>query len=243
MGLMQVAGLTEDSAESVVHARGRRPFSSLADFWRRTALDRDAVENLIAVGAFDTLGINRRKLLWHLEEVIQRVQRERTPGLLRSDEEEALPDLPPLTELDIAGLDFTLQGASARYSIMSFYRRSLRQARVLSIGQLQGKRQGTIARTAGIVVSRQQPPTAKGMTFLVLTDDEGELPVAIYPTVYQQYRQVVNGSSALIVEGSIERERYQVSMLAKRLWRLNDVAKLDSRPLVHRGTAAHLTGS
>jgi error-prone DNA polymerase len=236
MGLMQVKGLTEESAEAIVQARGRRSFTSLADFWRRTTTERDAVEKLIAVGAFDPLGINRRKLLWQIEEVAQNIPRAgRSGGLLSSREPEGeLPDLPPLTELDIAGLDFTLQDASARYSVMSFYRRSLHRARVLSIGQLAGRAAGAVIRTAGIVISRQQPPTAKGMTFLVLADEEGELPVAVYPNVYRVYRQIINGSSSLVIEGTIQRQRFVTSLQARRVWRLNDVAELDSKPFVGR---------
>jgi error-prone DNA polymerase len=85
--------------------------------------------------------------------------------------------------------------------------------------------------TAGIVISRQQPPTAKGMMFLVLADEEGELPVAVYPDVYSHYRQIVNGSASLIIEGSIQRERYLVSLRARRFWRLTDIAQLDQKPL------------
>jgi error-prone DNA polymerase len=114
---------------------------------------------------------------------------------------------------------------------MAFYRRSLNQARVLSIGQLQARAHGTLVRTAGIVVSRQQPPTAKGMTFLVLADEEGELPVAIYPNVYRDYRLAINGSASLVLEGTIQRERYTTSLLARRAWRLNDIASLDTKPL------------
>lgn len=249
MGFMQVKGLTENSAEEPSRARERRPFTSLADFWRRSMLDRDAVENLIAVGAFDSLGINRRKVLWQIEEVVQTVQRDgRQRSIFGTRDEYSLtasarlPDLPALTELDVAGLDFTLQGASARYSIMSFYRRSLHRAHVLSTGQLEGRASGTLARTAGIVISRQQPPTAKGMTFLVLADEEGELPVAVFPNVYRQFRQIVNGSSSLVIEGTIERERFVTSMLARRIWRLQDVAELDTKPLVARARQLALEG-
>jgi error-prone DNA polymerase len=230
---MQVSGLTETTAQDIVAARGDRLFSSLSDFWRRTSLDRDAVEHLIAVGAFDTLGVNRRKLLWQLEQVVRNVPRRQDPHrrLPGWDLQAPLPNLPQLTELDVAGLDFSLQGASARYSIMAFYRRSLLQAGVLSLGQLQGRAPGTLVVTAGIVISRQQPPTAKGMMFLVLADEEGELPVAVYPDVYSHYRQIVNGSASLIIEGSIQRERYLVSLRARRFWRLTDIAQLDQKPL------------
>ncbi|HEX8919165.1 MAG TPA: DNA polymerase III subunit alpha [Chloroflexota bacterium] len=234
MGLAQVKGLGEEAAETIVQARSSGRFRSLSDFWRRAGLDRDAVENLIALGAFDSLGSDRRQLLWQLEEVVQAASREgeRPLPLHGGDLQAPLPELPVLTELDVAGLDFSLQGVSARYSIMTFYRRSLLHCGVLSIGQLGGYEPGSLVRTAGVVVSRQQPPTAKGMTFLVLTDEEGELPVAIYPAVYQEYRNVINGSSALIVEGTIERERYLTSLLATRVWRLSDAVSVDTQPML-----------
>jgi error-prone DNA polymerase len=190
------------------------------------------VENLIGVGAFDSLGVNRRRLLWEIEHVARTVPRRQSAAQRAMFRESlALPDLPPLTDLEVAGLDFGLQGASARYSIMSFYRRSLLQAGLLSIGSLQGYAPGSTVRTAGIVISRQQPPTAKGMTFLVLADEEGELPVALYPNVFSAYRSVVNGSTGLVVEGTIQRERFVVSLLATRVWPLQQMARLDSKPL------------
>lgn len=235
MGLLQVKGLTEDSAEAVAAARGGRPFASLSDFWGRTTLDRDAVENLIGVGAFDSLGINRRRLLWEVEHVARTTPRRRTAAQRAMFREKLmLPELPPLTDLEIAGMDFSLQGASARYSIMSFYRRSLLRAGLLSIGALQGQPPGATVRTAGIVISRQQPPTARGMTFLVLADEEGELPVALYPNVFAEHRSIVNGSTGLIVEGTIQRERFVVSLLATHVWPLGSVGRLDSRPLPAR---------
>lgn len=232
MGFLQVKGLAEDSAEAAVRARGKHPFKTLSDFWRRTALDRDAVENLISVGAFDSLGVNRRRLLWEVEHVARSVPRRQAAAQRAMFREKlALPELPALTDLEMAGLDFSVQGASARYSIMSFYRRSLLRAGLLSIGSLQGQAPGSTVRTAGIVISRQQPPTAKGMTFLVLADEEGELPVALYPNVFSAYRSVVNGSTGLIVEGTIQRERFVVSLLATRVWPLQSAARLDTKPL------------
>jgi DNA polymerase III alpha subunit len=47
-------------------AEATRPYTSIHDFCRRTGLRREAVENLIAVGAFDSFGLNRRELIWRL---------------------------------------------------------------------------------------------------------------------------------------------------------------------------------
>jgi error-prone DNA polymerase len=230
MGFLQVKGVGEDAAQRLVEARGR-PFPSLAAFWRRTDLARDAVENLIAVGAFDALGMPRRDLLWQIEEIARTIPRPNVEAVpLMEGLSEVIPLLPPLTPLDRAGLDFTIQGASAQYRVMDFYRRWLVRHGVLSIGQLHLHTPGSLVRTAGIVISRQQPPTAKGMTFLVLEDEDGQLPVAVYPDVFRAFRTVVNGSASLIIEGVIQRERYLTSFLAKRVWSLTDLAALDTIP-------------
>jgi hypothetical protein len=80
------------------------------------------------------------------------------------------------------------------------------------------------------------------MVFFVLSDEEGELPVAAYPQVYREHRQMVNGTSSLIVEGIIQRERNVTSLLARRFWRLYDVAHLDSCPVLPR-RLGHLPGT
>ncbi|HEV3311513.1 MAG TPA: DNA polymerase III subunit alpha [Chloroflexota bacterium] len=302
MGFLQVKGLSEDAAETITAVRKSSPFRSLADFWRRTSIDRNALQNLIAVGAFDSLGAPRRALLWQMEEVIKTTPRlqklstnpisfvsnptsntaasrfrnetvssigawgnarvsgsgvgalENAHGSISKTlggcgiprhtlalqaslgletepwNGEPVPDLPAPTELDLAGLDMTLQNASARYSVMSFYRRSLKAARIMTIGEVQTKPHGLVLKTAGIVISRQQPPTAKGMTFLVLSDEEGELPAAVPPHIYAQCRRTLSSSASLVVEGTLQRYRRYVSLMIKRMWDLREVATLDTEP-------------
>jgi error-prone DNA polymerase len=252
MGFLQVKGVSEDAADTIVAARLERPFRDLADFWRRTSIDRDAIQNLIAVGAFDSLGISRRKLLWQLEDVMAAIPKAAPPRRrnVRSSRRttdvdqgtfaletdpyswDQIPELPPMTELDLAGIDMTLQNASARYSVMMFYRRSLKTAGVLSIGEVQTKPDGAVLKTAGIVISRQQPPTAKGMTFLVLSDEEGELPAAIPPQIYERCRRTLSGSASLVVEGTLQRHRQYVSLMIRRLWNMREIATLDDKPFM-----------
>ena len=67
IGLGMVRDWGTEVAELVVAERARGgPFASLPDFLRRTpaTLKRDAIENLIWVGGFDSLGVERRDLLW-----------------------------------------------------------------------------------------------------------------------------------------------------------------------------------
>jgi error-prone DNA polymerase len=268
MGFIQIKGISEEVADSIVAARKRGPFRSLPDFWRRTSVDRDAVHDLIAIGAFDSLAIPRRRLMWELDEVVRTIRRPSRPSPARAlsrqpgqpkqlatsssggnrvlntpanlslplevphDDRDTLPEFPALSELELASLDMTLQNASANYSVMMFYRRSLRELRIMSIGEVQNQPNGLIVKTAGIIISRQQPPTAKGMTFLVLSDEEGELPAAIPPQLYAQFRKTLGSSSALVIEGLVQRHRRYVSIMIRKLWNLRDIAELDPNPTI-----------
>src|SRR5690606_8500018 len=57
-----------DAAATRVEEERRRdgPYQSLFDFVQRTGLSRQMTTNLIRIGAFDSLGLNRRELIWQL---------------------------------------------------------------------------------------------------------------------------------------------------------------------------------
>jgi error-prone DNA polymerase len=55
------------------------------------------------------------------------------------------------------------------------------------------------------VIARQQPPTARGVLFLGLSDETGLLNVVVPPPVYQRDRAVVRGKALLWVTGVLER--------------------------------------
>jgi DNA polymerase III alpha subunit len=72
IGLKQVKGIAKADLESVLAARAEGPFTSLADFCRRTTVPRDVIENLILCGAFDSIDRSRRQLLWELDAALRR---------------------------------------------------------------------------------------------------------------------------------------------------------------------------
>ena len=67
LGFLQVLGLGEAGAASITAARDAGgPFASLADAMERTRLQREAIENLVNAGAFDSLVPDRRSALWEV---------------------------------------------------------------------------------------------------------------------------------------------------------------------------------
>jgi len=76
---------------------------------------------------------------------------------------------------------------------------------------------GTKVRTAGYVVCRQAPATAKGHVFLTLEDEEGLLNIVLKPHVYQKYRYLVRTEPLIVVEGILQKREGIINIVAKRL--------------------------
>jgi error-prone DNA polymerase len=78
-------------------------------------------------------------------------------------------------------------------------------------------RSGQRVRVAGVVVIRQQPPTAKGFVFLTLEDEDGLINVIVRPDVFERYREVIKTADFLLIDGAVQSEFDVVNVLAYRL--------------------------
>ncbi|MGH2491002.1 MAG: OB-fold nucleic acid binding domain-containing protein, partial [Candidatus Limnocylindria bacterium] len=88
---------------------------------------------------------------------------------------------------------------------------------VLTAAALAGRRHGTTLRTAGAVVVKQHPETAKGHVFLSLEDETGMANVIIRPATYRLYKRVLDGNAAVVVTGTLQNADGVTSVLATRL--------------------------
>lgn len=69
----------------------------------------------------------------------------------------------------------------------------------------------------GLIVCRQRPGTAKGITFLLLEDEYGLVNVVVYPDLYERQRLHVRSTSLLTVEGKLQLAQNNVNIIAERL--------------------------
>jgi error-prone DNA polymerase len=138
----------------------------------------------------------------------------------------ALPEapvhLPTLDALEASVWEYELLGLSPAGQMMVHYREVLRKAGVLSTWQVKQARAGQRVRVGGMVVVRQRPPTAAGVTFLSLEDESGLLDVVIQPPVYARVKATLRGAGLIIIEGVVQREGRAVSLLASQVGALAD---------------------
>ncbi len=211
MGLKFVHGLT------VLH-RARlemapAPFASLDDFVRRTRLDKKALDALAEVGALDGLSADRRQALWQVRAL---AHRSREPLLLPQDE--TLPLFAPLGLAGTIGWDYRRSGLSTRGHPLSPLRPALEERRLPTARDIHKMRNGKRVRFVGLVICRQSPGTASGVTFFTLEDETGLCNLVVWKDIMQRFRVLARTSSLLGVTGHIQAEDGVVHLIADTLW-------------------------
>jgi error-prone DNA polymerase len=81
-------------------------------------------------------------------------------------------------------------------------------------------------RTAGCVIARQRPGTAKGFIFISMEDETGIANVIVTPDLYERDRLVVTRSRFLLVEGALQNQDGVIHVKAQHIAPLN-VTSLD----------------
>jgi error-prone DNA polymerase len=211
IGLGYVRSVGEAAAQRIEEERGRGgDYRSLFDFVQRTGLSQEAVTNLIRIGAFDCLGLNRRELIWQLglfaggfEQAELRRPRDRQLRLPlpTAQDEVRLTDFNAYQRM--AG-DYGVLSLSPDSHPMQFLRPALGEG-VLSSRHLYSLPEGHRADLAGLVVCRQQPLTAKGIIFLLLEDEFGMVNVLVSRELVEAHRDIVRTAHFVRVRGPLER--------------------------------------
>ena len=120
--------------------------------------------------------------------------------------------------------DYAGTGLTVGKHPMYYRRAELRRQHVLSAQELRVCRDGEIVRTAGCIIARQRPGTAKGFIFLSMEDETGIANVIVTPDIYERERLTVTRSKFLLVEGPLQNQDGVIHIRAVRLHTLSDNA-------------------
>ncbi|HEY8180591.1 MAG TPA: OB-fold nucleic acid binding domain-containing protein, partial [Thermoanaerobaculia bacterium] len=228
-GLREVNGKAIEVAQSaecrVPSAESSRAFSSVDDLALRCKLRDDQLTKLAYSGALASLGLRRRDAMWQAARAAKPAgplfERSalgtRHPALLRemSFGEETLADYD------------SMQLTTGPHLIQHF-REQLKRDNVVSARDLKRIPNGRRVATAGAVVVRQRPGTAKGFVFLTLEDETGMSQAIVSPQLFSDQRSIIVSSPGLIVEGILQNTDGQCSVKAEKFWPLEGMSEVAS---------------
>ncbi len=212
LGLKYVTGLRAETGAGIERERAIRPFASIADFTARAAPNRRELDALAYAGAFAAFGMGRRAALWQAAAV------ERDPRGLFAGVEPAAGAV-PLAGMDAVSetrADYAATGLTIGPHLMAHMREKLRSSGVLAAADLAEAAHDAWVKTAGVVIVRQRPGTAKGFFFLTLEDETGISNAIVIPDLFQANRTLLHNAAILMVEGVLQKQDGVVAIRARR---------------------------
>ncbi|GHC84857.1 error-prone DNA polymerase [Pseudorhodoferax aquiterrae] len=212
LGLRLVKGLKEASVARVVAARAQAPFDDPEDLARRARLEQHEMQLLAGADALMSLSGHRRQQVWQASAL------RRAPELLHDAVvDEDFLELPAALEGEEVVHDYETVGLTLRSHPMLLLRPELNKRKLARAVDLDGVPGGRFVRYAGIVTVRQQPETAKGVVFISLEDETGNVQVIVWPTLKEKQRAEVLRARLLAVYGQWQLQDGVKNLVAHKL--------------------------
>ncbi|WP_337182966.1 error-prone DNA polymerase [Shinella sp.] len=222
LGLRLVRGLRNREAGDFILSQADEPFASVDDFWRRSGLPAETLVRLAEADAFlPSLGLSRREALW----AIRGLRDEPLPLFTAAAAREAAA-VPEMNEPAVALRpmaaggevveDYGHVGLTLRAHPASFLRESLARRCFLSCAEAVRVKDGQKVETAGIVLVRQRPGSAKGVIFVTIEDETGIANLVVWRKVFLAHRPIVMGAPMIGVRGHVQREGEVVHIVARQ---------------------------
>ena len=117
--------------------------------------------------------------------------------------------------------DYRTSGISTGPHVMAHLRAQLTARGVLSAAALRDTPNGRRVRTAGHVIVRQRPGSAKGMCFLTLEDETGTANAVLTPQQFRRFRVPLHTSAMVEIAGPVQNVDGVVHVRVERLTALS----------------------
>ncbi|APG87164.1 error-prone DNA polymerase [Sinorhizobium americanum] len=236
LGMRLVRGLSAIDAAKIVAARMDQSFESVDDMWRRSAVPAATLVELAEADAFlPSLNLPRRDALWAIKALrdeplpLFSAAAEREQRAI-AEQQEPEVELRQMTEGHNVIQDYSHTGLTLRQHPIAFLRKDLAARSIVTCEEAMCARDGRWLMTAGLVLVRQKPGSAKGVMFLTIEDETGPANVVVWPKLFERRRRIVLGSSMMAINGRIQREGEVVHLIAQQLFDLSgDLSGLADR--------------
>ena len=216
LGMKVVHGIRQDDVMRILENRGERLYGSVEDLRRRGRASRSFIMKLADADAFSSFQRDRRSALW--EALAQERSRCEQPLFdLISASDDDVPELPVMQPAEQVEMDYRTAGLSLKGHPLMFWREQLAAKSVVTATQLETLGNNRYVRVAGIVLLRQRPFTAKGITFVTLEDETGTINLVLKQYIWERYYSVGRRSNAWLVHGKLEKKSSVIHVVAHRL--------------------------
>jgi DNA polymerase III alpha subunit len=225
-----VHGLANADGGLIPIMRAEQPYVSIEDLWRRAGISVKALKHLAEADSYGSPGVNRREAPWTIEGLSDEVMplfaaADERDRVIRPELVEPEVELVPMAEGREVVEDYRSKGLTLRRHPVSFLRQELTERRIRSCGDLHHARDGQRVSVAGLVLVRQKPGSAKGVTFMTIEDETDVANLVIWSTVFEKYRRLILSSGMIGCRGRLQREGGVTHLIAEHFLDLSDLLR------------------
>lgn len=246
-GLAAIKNVGKGAIQAIINSRQKGPFIGFVDFCERVNLsevNKRAVESMIKVGAFDSLGFKRAQLLNVYEKVMDSVVNERKRNIdgqmslfaiAGEEKKNSKDDFPDIKEFDkkyILSMEKEMVGLYISGHPLDEYDKeiemftSTRISEIIGVGteddsEFESKfEDGQKVIIGGIIsgVSIKSTRNNDIMSFIKVEDEVGSIEVLVFPKVHQKFSKFILEDNIIIVKGRVSiREEEQPKIIAEEI--------------------------
>jgi DNA polymerase-3 subunit alpha len=220
VGLNGIKNVGEEALKSIMH---NRPYKSYQDFVNKVDLskvNKRVCYNLISVGCFDDLGVNRSSLLAVYEKIAKEKDKKESQKTLFGGTANVIqyPDLPQMPLKHRLEVEQELLGVCVSGHPVDVYAES-KSKFFLSYDKL---REDIETDVFGLVKRFSQIRTSGGdnMAFMSIYNKDGELKVTVFPSVFKDCvdgKNIKEGVGLRITGTFVKNKEYGDAFIAKKI--------------------------
>jgi error-prone DNA polymerase len=212
LGLRLTRGFPEAAARRLLAARAQGGWADVEALAASAQLERRELGCLAAAGALASLAGHRHRAAWQVAGVERPLPLMPEPRVA-----EGIPLLRAPREGEDVVADYAHTGLTLRRHPLALLRSRLEARGVVPAARLRELPHGATVRTAGLVITRQRPGSAQGVTFVTLEDETGSINLIVWRDVAERQRRALLGSRLMGVAGELQVEGEVLHVIASRL--------------------------
>lgn len=214
IGYRLIRGIRRDEI-TPLHKVRSAPYKTINDLFD-AGVSQVALAKLAHADAFRSLGLDRRGALWEIAALA-----DHPAGLFAGQPSESANEnvtLPEMTASEHVVQDYAATSLSLKAHPVSFLRGKLSLLTITTAQQLSTIADGAPVKVAGLVLVRQRPSTSKGVLFITLEDETGNVNLVVFNNVFEKYRKQIMQSKLLMVEGRLQRQGEVVHVIVEKCY-------------------------
>ena len=212
LGLRMVKGLSAMAGEAIAAGRDGGRYRGIQHLRERSGIGRKDLEALAAAGALKSLEGHRHKARWAVAGI-----EEPTALMPTMERFEATPLLRKPTEGQDIVADYRHLGLSLERHPLTLLRSRLDEHGYLPAKRLPTLESGKEVRVAGLVITKQRPGTASGVTFVTLEDETGHVNLIVWKKIAERQRNALLNARLMGVRGELQIEGRVIHVIVRMM--------------------------